>query len=148
MSNAHLLQEIEGFFHEKMPITRAMGVRVESYDGSQLTLTAPLSVNHNHLGTAFGGSLSAMATLAGYGLIWLELRDPAAHVVIRESSVSYIRPVRGDIRAVCQRPDATTVETFKSAFAQKGKARIQLKVAVIDEGVTSVAFQGTFVAIR
>lgn len=148
VSNVQQLREIESFFHEKMPITQAMGVRVESYDGLQLTLTAPLSINHNHLGTAFGGSLSAMATLAGYGLIWLELRDRAAHVVIRRSSMAFNRPVRGDIRAACRRPEEAELASFKATLAQKGKARIQLEVAVVEDGVTAVEFQGTFVAIR
>lgn len=148
VSNAQQLQEIEAYFHQQMPLTQAMGVRVKSYNGHQLTLTAPLSLNHNHLGTAFGGSLSAMATLAGYGLIWLELPDRAAHVVIRESSMSFIRPVRGDIQAVCRRPPAEALEVFKTTLAHKGKARIQLEVAIIDDGMNAVEFQGTFVAIR
>lgn len=148
MSTTQQLREIEEFFHQQIPITHALGVHVEAYDGQQLTLTAPLSVNHNHLGTAFGGSLSAMATLAGYGLIWLELRERAAHVVIRESSISYIRPVRGDIRAICRRPDEEILATFKAVFAQKGKARIQLEVAVVEEGLAAVEFRGTFVATR
>jgi len=43
-----------------MPITRAMGVRVEDYGGRRLVLSAPLEANFNHLGTAFGGSLNAL----------------------------------------------------------------------------------------
>ena len=75
MRDEQQLRETEAFFYEQIPLTRAMGVRVESYDGQQLVLTAPLALNHNHLGTAFGGSLSALATLAGYGLLWLDLGD-------------------------------------------------------------------------
>lgn len=37
------LRETEAYFHEKIPLTRAMGVRVESYDGRKLVLTAPLA---------------------------------------------------------------------------------------------------------
>src|SRR6266446_4830743 len=117
MSNEQQLRETEAFFHEQIPITRAMGVHVEAYDGSRLTLTAPLALNHNHLGTAFGGSLSAVATLAGYGLLWLELNDRTAHVVIREGTISYRRPVRGEIRAVCRRPEEAAVAAFKAEFA-------------------------------
>lgn len=79
------ITEIEGHFHRLIPITQAMGVRVESYDGQQLILRAPIALNHNHLGTAFGGSLNTLATLAGYGFLWLEVGDPGCHVVIRES---------------------------------------------------------------
>src|SRR5438067_7842870 len=127
MSNEQQLRETEAFFHEQIPITRAMGVHVESYDGSRLTLTAPREINHNHLGTAFGGSLSAVATLAGYGLLWLELHDRNAHLVVRESTISYRRPVRKEIRAVCRRPEDATVAAFKTEFAQKGKGRIRLE---------------------
>ena len=73
MADERLLRETEEFFYDKIPITRAMGVRVTKYDGGQLRLAAPIALNHNHLGTAFGGSLSALATLAAYGLIWLEI---------------------------------------------------------------------------
>src|SRR5687768_7425366 len=103
--NADLLLETEHFLHEQIPLTQSMGVRVESFDGARLILTAPLEPNHNHLGTAFGGSLSALATLAGYALLWLQLGDRQAHIVIRESTIRYRRPVRGTLRAICLRPD-------------------------------------------
>jgi thioesterase domain-containing protein len=145
MSNGRQMEEL---FYAKMPITRAMGVRVEDYDGRRLVLTAPLRENVNHLGTAFGGSLNSLAVLSGYGLLWLELRDTECHLVIRDSSISYDRPVRGDLRAVCVRPAEEAMETFKRQFRQKGRARITLEATIEDEGVTAVRFRGTFVAMR
>src|SRR5919107_1389380 len=103
MSTARQIGEL---FYSKIPVTRALGVGVEEYDGRRLVLTAPLRENVNHLGTAFGGSLNALAVLSGYGLLWLELRDTECHIVIRDSSISYDRPVRGELRAVCARPGA------------------------------------------
>ena len=143
-----LLSETERFLHEQIPLTRAMGVLVEAYDGQHLVLTAPLDANHNHLGTAFGGSLSALATLAGYGLLWLELGNRDAHIVIRRSEFDYRHPVTGILRAVCQRPDANEIAVFKARFEQSGKARIQLHVTVEEDGRVCMAFEGTFVAIR
>ena len=146
--NMSLARRTQELLHSKIPITRALGVRVEDYDGERLTLSAPLDVNVNHLGTAFGGSLNALAVLCGYALLWLELKDTQCHIVIRESSISYERPVRGDLRAVCARPEAEELEQFKRAFHQKGKARISLAVTIEDEGTTAVRFRGTFVALR
>jgi thioesterase domain-containing protein len=147
VTNEQQLRDTEEFFHQQIPITQAMGIRVESYDGEHLTLTAPLEVNHNHLGTAFGGSLSAVATLAGYGLLWLELGNRAAHIVIRESALSFRRPVRHEIRAICLRPDATTMEALKMEFEQRKKARIRLAVTIEDAGFVAVEFTDLFVAL-
>src|SRR5215208_8431746 len=123
-------RQMEEVFYDKMPLTRALGVRVEEYDGRRLVLTAPLRDNVNHLGTAFGGSLHALAVLSGYGLLWLELRDTESDIVIRDSSISYDRPVRGDIRAVCVRPDDEVMEAFRRTFQQKGRARIVLSATI------------------
>jgi thioesterase domain-containing protein len=140
--------QIQELFYSKIPITRAMGVKVKHYDGERLTLSAPLEANINHLGTAFGGSLHALAVLSGYGLLWLELQDTECHIVIRESTISYERPVRGDLRAVCFRPEAGALAGFKHAFQQRGKARISLSVTIEDEGNSAARFRGTFVALR
>ncbi|HEX6622617.1 MAG TPA: YiiD C-terminal domain-containing protein [Pyrinomonadaceae bacterium] len=141
-------RQLEELFYAKIPVTRALGVRVEEYDGRRLVLTAPLRENVNHLGTAFGGSINALAVLSGYGLLWLELRDTQCHIVIRESAIHYDRPVRGDLRAVCVRPGEEAVEAFKHQYRQRGKARIVLEATVEDGGATAVRFRGTFVAMR
>lgn len=142
------LAETERFFHEQIPLTKAMGVRVEAHDGRQLVLTAPLAANHNHLGTAFGGSLAALATLAGYGLLWLELGNRDAHIVIRRSELDYRHPVTGPLRAICRKPPETELAAFRATFAKAGKARIRLEVTVGEAGRVCMAFAGTFVAIR
>ena len=142
------LFETERFLHEQIPLTKAMGVTVESYDGAQLILTAPLAPNHNHLGTAFGGSLSALATLAGYAMLWLQLGDRQAHIVIRESTIRYRHPVRGALRAICLRPDDVAWTAFLTTFAATGKARINLQVHINHDQQTCVEFEGEFVAMR
>lgn len=143
-----LLRETERFLHEQIPLTAAMGVRLEQLDGGQLLVTAPLEPNHNHLGTAFGGSLSALATLAGYVMLWLELGDRDAHIVVRGSTIRYLRPVKGQLRAFCERPDAAGMETFRATFHATGKARITLRVRVEHADRVCVEFEGDFVALR
>lgn len=142
------LAATERFFHEQIPLTKAMGVRVEAHDGKQLVLTAPLEANHNHLGTAFGGSLAALATLAGYGLLWLELGNRDAHIVIRRSELDYRHPVTGPLRAICRKPSEAELAAFRTTFAKAGKARVRLAVTVEEAGRVCVTFAGTFVAIR
>ena len=146
--NDDLLRDTERFLHDQIPLTRAMGVKLESYDGEKIVVTAPLEPNHNHLGTAFGGSLSALTTLTGYAMLWLQLGDRTAHIVIRESTIRYKRPVSGTLRAVCQRPDDEMLAAFKTTFESTGKAHLKLQVQVVLEDQVCVMFEGDFVALR
>jgi thioesterase domain-containing protein len=136
----------EKFLHEQIPITRAMGLRVVAHDDAGFTVEAPVALNSNHLRTAFGGSINAVATLAAYGFLWVELNDAVAHVVVAESSIRFRRPVRETIRATCPRPDANDLAAFRRDFAEKGKARITLRVHVTESGETAAEFEGRFVA--
>ena len=143
-----MLRAAEKFLHEQIPITRAMGLRVIANDERGFTVEAPVALNSNHLRTAFGGSINAVATLAAYGLLWLEMNDPAVHVVVAESSVRFLRPVREKIRAICLRPLANDLEVFRIRFVEKGKARIALRVNVMEAGQIAAEFEGMFVARR
>jgi thioesterase domain-containing protein len=140
------LRAAERFLHTQIPLTRAMGLRVLSHDDHGTAVEAPVALNSNHLRTAFGGSINAVATLAAYGLLWLGLDDGAGHVVVKESSIRFLRPVRETIRAVCQRPSLDEWKVFKEEFARAGKARIKLRVKVVEAGEIAAEFEGTFVA--
>jgi thioesterase domain-containing protein len=143
-----MLREAEKFLHEQIPITRAMGLRVTAHDDTGFTVEAPVALNSNHLRTAFGGSINAVATLAAYGFLWVELNDASAHVVVAESSIRFLRPVRETIRATCPRPNANSLDEFRHQFSEKGKARITLRVNVTEAGETAAEFEGRFVARR
>lgn len=141
------LKATEAYFHREIPITAAMGIRVESYDASRLVLAAPLDFNHNHLGTAFGGSIAAVATLAGYGFLWLELADSKIHLVVRDSHITYRRPVRREIRAICHRPPAEEMEHFRALLQRQQRSRVRLRVTVEEDGEVAAELEGTFVAL-
>jgi thioesterase domain-containing protein len=138
--------DAEEYFHQQIPITRAMGVRVVAQDGNEFIIEAPVTLNSNHLGTGFGGSINAVATLAAYGLVWIELRNRGVHVVVAESSIRFLRPVRETIRAICRHPDPDEWTAFQTRFAEKGKARITLRVNVVEAEQTAAEFEGVFVA--
>lgn len=133
----------------EMPVTRHLGVEVVGRRGGALVLRAPLAANINHKGTAFAGSLNALATLAGWSTVWLLLRGAgiAAHVVIQDSSVHYERPVATDFAARCAAPDAAAVERLVESVRRRGRGRIQLAVTVRDAAGDAVRFSGRYVAI-
>ncbi len=140
---------LEAFLHEKIPLTRAMGVRVAE-SGARLVLEAPLDANVNHLGTAFGGSLHALPTLACYAALWTLLYEAGVdgHVVVKRSSANYRQPVKGTLRAVCVRPPPGLAAEFMEDLRRHQKARMDLEAAVEGaNGKPAVEFHGSFVAV-
>ena len=141
---------LEAFLHEKIPLTRAMGLRVAESNAHRLVLEAPLAENINHLGTAFGGSLHALPTLACYAGLWTMLREAGfdGHVVVKRSHAYYRTPVTGRLRAVWERPAAAAVKTFVHDLQRHKKARMDL-TAIVEgaPGKPAVEFSGSFVAL-
>lgn len=125
-----------------------MGVRIVAGERSGFAISAPVPQNSNHLRTAFGGSINAVAVLAAYSFLWLELRDQGMEVVIRESSIRFLRPIRETIRAVCLRPDPAKLEKFRDELRTNGKARIALQVSVEEKAILAAKLDGVFVAFR
>ena len=142
------MQALEATLHHEIPITRALGVTVESYDGQILCLKAPLAPNINHKDTAFAGSLNALATLSGWGMVWLILQEAkiAAKIVIQDSQINYLRPVAADFAAASRKPDPAQLRRFETMLVKKGKARLELNAEIFSGGGPAVTFQGRYVA--
>lgn len=139
--------ELETYLHSSIPLSRMMEIRVVANEEGSTILTAPLASNHNHLGTAFGGSLATLATLAGYCALWTALGNKNAHVVIRRCQIEYLHPVRENITATCHVPKSGLGESFPNRFLKHGKSRMSLNVTISENGKDCVRFCGEFVAI-
>lgn len=134
-----------------MPITGALGITIAALDDHALVLALPLEANRNHKGTAFAGSLAALATLTGWSTLWLVTRaaDLDAHVVIQDSSIRYLHPVRSDATSSCRFPDAESRERLLATVGRRGRARLGLEVAVADtDGQVVAMFTGRYVVHR
>ncbi|MEO6993190.1 MAG: YiiD C-terminal domain-containing protein [Lacunisphaera sp.] len=141
---------LEAYLREKIPLSRAMEVRVIENNPTRLVLEAPLAANINHLGSAFGGSLHALPTLACYSTLWTIMREAGTdgHVVVKHSEANYRSPVKGRLRAVCVRPHQPVITRFLEDLHRHKKARMELEAIVEGEaGKPAVEFHGTFVAI-
>jgi thioesterase domain-containing protein len=142
------LRALEHTLHTEIPLTRAMGVSVRRFDADGLVLGAPLALNINHKKTAFGGSLATLATLAGWGLLQLLLREHGpVTVVIQENQTHYLKPVVQDFEAICPLPPEAVREKFFAALTRKGMARIELDVTIPAAAGPAVLFHGRFVTL-
>jgi thioesterase domain-containing protein len=144
-----LARELQEVLHHEIPLSQQIGLVVQDYDGDCLSLRAPLAPNVNHKATAFAGSLTAVATLAGWGLTWLILREQSlcGVIVIQEGATRYLLPVGHDFVATCHMPPAHHVERFLAGLRRRGKARLPLAVDIrIGDDQVAVAFTGSYVA--
>src|SRR5689334_10249031 len=128
----HLLQELQETLIQEIPITQHLGITVESYEDHRLILSAPLAQNINHKGTAFAGSLNALLTLAGWGQLWLILKERhiPGKIVIQDSSSSYLLPVDDDFRAICPRPSSGHIARLENTLKKYNRARIELQAEI------------------
>jgi thioesterase domain-containing protein len=136
---------------DEFPLARHIGIEVECAADDRLVLSAPFEPNANHNGTAFGGSQFCIAVLTGWAWAtrYLAVRQVAADAVIQESTIRYLAPARGPLRAVLQPPLPEVVEKFRRMLRRAGRGRIRLSVDVHDGAQLVTQFHGVFaVSIR
>lgn len=144
-------RDLEALLHRDIPLTRAMQVRVASWENHQLRLEVPLAPNSNLHSSMFGGSLYCAALLVGWGWLHLRLLEAGMQgaVVIKDAQISYLLPVTGEALACCAAPDALTWQKFVTVFGRRGIARLHLNTRVLNaDGETAVLFSGQFVLQR
>ena len=134
-----------------MPPVAAMQVRVDGYDEEDgLRLSAPLAANVNDKGSAFGGSLTSLMTVAGWGLVTLRLQLAGlkADVFVADSAIRYLVPLRSDLQARASLAEGQCWEGFVQTLLKRGRARIQVLAQVtLPDGGMATTLSGRFVAI-
>lgn len=136
---------------QSMPPVAALAARLDGCDDGTLRLRAPLSMNINDKGSAFGGSLASVATLSAWALASLKLLEAgfaAAEVYVQDSTVKYLVPLFDDLVATATLAPEQDWSGFIASFAQRGKARIRLQAQLCrNDGTPACQFDGRFVAL-
>ena len=156
-NNLELKARLEQFVDDHLPLGRAMGLEVSHYNSESLSLSAPLNLNNNDKGTAFGGSLYCAAVMAGWGYFYLrclqyKLNEGAPNIVISKSEIEYLAPVDArTIIATCSDNDPAIWDGFLTRYQERGKAKVEL-TSVINASINgveqaAVKFTGTFALI-
>ncbi|MGO1463211.1 MAG: thioesterase domain-containing protein [Marinobacter sp.] len=148
------LSAVQNRIHAEIPLSRALGIELHSWDGSALLVSAPLELNSNHQGTGFGGSVYSVAVTAAWALMELALADLGlkGNVVVQTGSIDYLEPVTSDFYAICRVPGDEIPARFRKGLARHGKARLDLTVEVFcgapntsPQADPVAVFQGRFV---
>ena len=143
------LKSIQKTIETEIPIVKSMGVEFIEFRDFTCKVSVPLEPNHNHKGTAFGGSLYSVCTAASYGLMYaLQVKENFHDydLVIGEGSIRYVRPVTGDffVKAELESVDwiPFTERVQSTGF---GKISIKAYVYLTNESQKLCEYSATFV---
>ena len=142
--------QVREYLYQHIPLSQAMGVQVDQAVSERVVLTVPLGPNINHRETAFGGSISAAGILACWTLVHLRLAQLDMHtrLVIHKNKIIYREPIAGDFAAVCSFDDETAWTQALEMLNRWGKAKLQLKAALLCQDREAAEFQGSFVVVK
>ena len=142
--------EFEQFLHQQIPVTKAMEFNVLEITPSRVRISAKLEPNKNHQSTAFGGSISCLMTVAGWALVYANIKkiDPNAHIVIAKSSIRYFKPLKKDFTAESiLMNEADKINLFKM-YNKNRKGKLSVKVQCYEDGFLAAEFEGQYVALN
>jgi thioesterase domain-containing protein len=142
--------DIPNYLYAHIPLSKAMALRVDAASPDRVVLSAPLAPNINHRETAFGGSVSALAILAAWTLLYLRL-DAAqlkTRLVIQSNTMRYDAPATADFSATAELRDAAQWRRFAQMLQRHGRARTGV-ISTLRCGDNTIGeFSGEFVALK
>lgn len=141
-----LCTELQDRWGKHIPISDKMGIKIQQYTGYQFQCCAQLNPNLNPHNTLFAGSAFTLATLTGWGMAWLLMRerDLQGDIVLVDSHIRYRHPV-------VQNPVASTsldgISGDLDRLESGRKARIVVRVIISSGEVEAIEFIGTYMLI-
>ena len=145
-----MLDELQATLEREIPMSAQMGMHVHEGGLGGLTMRLPLHPNRNHQKTAFAGSLAALCTIAGWGYVFLLLRELGrdGSIVIHRSSIKYLQPVTSsEIYARCLPVTEAESQYFLEMQDEKGQTKLDLVVEIPGKLGPSVSFKGSYVVL-
>jgi len=138
--------QLQQAWYEHIPLSEKMGVRISQYTGQKFMTTMPETGNQNPHHTLFAGSLFSLATLTGWGLIWLLLRERqlGGTIILADAHIRYTTPVTGRPRAIA---DLSSLSGDLDRLARGRKARVQLEVELFGNDKQGAVFKGVYLVL-
>jgi thioesterase domain-containing protein len=147
---AHLIESannLEETWHNTIPLSKAMGINVSHFDGNEFVTNCDPIFNKNLHNTMFAGSIYTLATLTGWGWVYLHLQkyNRQGDIVLADANIKYLAPISG---VACAKTHQQFVEGSTAVLEKKGKARLSLTVNVYNGDKVAATFIGKYVVIK
>lgn len=144
-----MTRDWQTLLNHSIPLTLAMQLQCATLLDGRISLIAPLQANRNDKGTAFGGSIATLATLAG----WVEVQrqidlagmNEAVEIVIQRGETQYRLPIAEAFTATAVSPHPDDIARMLRVLKRKRLARLSLTVAVESAGLLCASFGADYV---
>lgn len=142
----HWATQLQHTWHQTIPLSAFMQLQVQSFDGKTLCCQAPLAPNINLHQSMFAGSIYSLATLTGWGMVYLQLQalGLSGDIVLADASIRYLAPLTTSPNA---RINLLHCQGDLSRLSQGRKARQQLQVELFAAEQKVAEFSGRFVVL-
>lgn len=141
-----LTNQLQTTWHETIPLSKAMKIEISFYDGEQLLTSCDTKFNKNLHNTMFAGSIYTLATLTGWGWVYLEMerQNLKADIVLADANIRYHKPVKGPANG---RVLNENVNADLSTFQSRGKVRFKIETSILCGDEVVATFSGLYFAI-
>jgi len=143
-----MIKEIQNKIHTQIPMTKLMQVELKTLDDITLITTAPLNININDKGTAFGGSLNTLTIISSWCMAYyiskkFNINDSS--IVISKNETKFLRPVTKDIICNTFVPQKDELSQLKLSLDKKSRGSIIINAQIVEDEKVCVNFKGTYI---
>jgi thioesterase domain-containing protein len=141
-----LALSLQSVWHQTIPLSKAMNIEISYYDGEQLITHCDGDFNKNLHNTMFAGSIYTLATLSGWGWVYLQLQQLQlkGDIVLAEANIKYHAPITGIGYAIVS---VDSVEGDFNRLKQGRNARINLTAHLYSGDNIAATFTGSYAAL-
>ncbi len=143
-----LAQQLQSIWHNTIPLSKAMNLELNFYDGATLQTSCDPQFNKNLHNTMFAGSIYTLATLTGWGWVYMQLEknklQALGDTVLADGKIHYFSPISAPAYA---RTNLTLASGSVAPLTQNKKARFTIKVEVMNGDKIAALFEGIYVVI-
>ena len=148
-ANSHQLtcsKALQDIWHDTIPLSKAMNIQISYFDGQELITHCDASFNKNLHNTMFAGSIYTLATLSGWGWVYLQLQRQQLQgdIVLAKANIEYHAPITGPGYA---KVSSDSVSGDFSRLALGKNSRINLTAHLYSGEHVAATFTGSYVVL-
>ena len=139
----NLSTELQNTWHKTIPMSKAMNIEIGFYDQKKLVTTCDEAFNKNLHNTMFAGSIYTLATLTGWGWVYLLIKQKNidGNVVLADANIRYHSPVEGIAFA---KTGCLLSTGSVDDLQDKKKVKLHVEVHVMSGEKVAATFKGLY----